>query len=69
MKHDALTDAKIHAVFIKNDSSELNFKSVGAEVLGSVSSPKKSSYHTTNSCTGLVRTQGGVFGIMHPHKK
>ena len=23
----------------------------------------------TNSCTGLIRTQAGVFGIMHPHKK
>ena len=42
----------------------------GAVILTSVSSPKKSSYHNaTNSCTGLVRSQGGVFGIMHPHKK
>jgi len=23
----------------------------------------------TNSCTGLIRTQASVFGIMHPHKK
>ena len=69
MKDDGLTDAKIHSVFMKKDSSEFNFKSVGAEVL-SASSPKKSSYlDATNSCTGVVRNQGGVFGIMHPHKK
>ena len=23
----------------------------------------------TNSTTGIIRTQAGVFGIMHPHKK
>ena len=29
--------------------------------------PKK--VKATNSCKGMIRTQAGVFGIMHPHKK
>jgi hypothetical protein len=51
---------------MKDDSLGLT----GAVGVSSVSSPNKSSYHNaTNSCTGLVRSQGGVFGIMHAHKK
>ena len=32
-----------------------------------LSSPKMSK--PTNSCTGIVRTQAGIFATMYPHKK
>jgi len=43
-----------------NEELKIMFKS-------DTSSPK--AVKATNSCTGLIRTQAGVFGIMHSHKK
>jgi hypothetical protein len=58
--------------FINNASTEMANPAAGPTyeeliMKSELASPK--ALKATNSCTRIIRTQTGILGVMHPHKK